>query len=208
MCKRCVDSGLISQEQMERIQDGEDVEDVLSQEELTRWLEQDTSMVFSGNLEDAPEFVRNLMESRRTPQDPEKAAQDQMDQAADVVLKWMKGKLEMAQRAAESDGRPFPDSARTQDAFLEMLAGELMFRNTPASIAYTLALVTDRYIKILDQWSTLYVAAAKDVDDLAVDLDQAETPEAKTATVRAADMADLYQVREGKYQPRGGGMYI
>lgn len=186
MCQKCVDDGLMTQDQRDRINAGEDPSKVLSQEQITAMIDgsgvpQPEAVVFSAdNLDDAPDFIKNLFaKAQGETRSPEDEAKARMDESVYLIMKFIKDKRDLAARA-EGD----PDALtnpRVKDAFMEMLAGEAMYKMNAGTIAYILMVLADRYVDLLDQWSTMYVNAASDPDDLITDLDQAKTPESKVA---------------------------
>lgn len=141
-----------------------------------------TSLASGGivlGLEDAPEFIKELFGKAREPKDPEAETMKEMDNAVRLLLEQYKD------RAGDitKDSKDMLDTLNTprgRSMLAEGIAGNLMFRQNPAAIAYTLAVLTGRYIDLLDAWSTLYVKATIGDDDT-VDLDSATTAEARAA---------------------------
>jgi hypothetical protein len=162
----------------------------------------DHAEFISANPEDVPEFLRKLLGGGRT--DPDTEAQVEMDRAVAIMLDAYR------QRVDSLTERPSDDPAvmRTlttptgASAIAKNMAGEFMFQNEPAAIAYAASLLAARYSRLLDQWAELYVALAKDPTlMLEFNLNAAQTPEAKDAATRAAgpDEPEPTEVRTGQY---------
>lgn len=163
----------------------------------------DHAEIVTANPEDVPDFLRKLLSGGQT--DPEAEAQTEMDRAVAIMLHvyW--------DRVAGLETNPSNDPAVTRalttpcgaSAIAKNMAGEFMFNNDPAAIAYAAALLAARYAALLDQWATLYVAAARADTPLVIDLDAAKTPEAKDAVGRAGgqqqDSAEPTEARTGLY---------
>ena len=185
MCKRCVADGFMSEDQRVRIEDGEDPRKVLTAEQLAQ-TGQAPQIEVIGNLDDAPQFLKDMLAGQFPTKDPKVEAQEIMDKAAEYSIGFMKKKIEIAEIASTSPEQTLEDP-RILHGFMEMLAGESMYRTDPATLAYAFSLMTYRYVQLLDQWATLYVAACTDIEALEIDLDQAKTPESKDAVTKAAE---------------------
>lgn len=146
------------------------------------------------NLYEAPEFLKNLLNRQSPDQTPDEAATAQMDKNIAAIMEYVKSRESAVKTGIGEDLTP-----SQTDRFAESLAGEIMFRINSASMAYSLALLAIRYRDLLDKWATMYVAAAEDVEDLEVDLNQAVTPESKAAVTTVA---------QTKTVPRTPGLYL
>lgn len=127
---------------------------------------------------DMSTFLKAMTQPAKSPAE---IATEHMDEAVKLMLEFVKIKRETAATAGGTSWQEALSDPRTLDAFVEMLAGEAMFKMDASTIAYALMLVTMRYADVLDQWATMYVGAVTDLDDLVTDLDQAKTPESKIA---------------------------
>lgn len=115
--------------------------------------------------------------------DPDAQATDLMDEAVARLLGFLNESLDTLRKG----GIESLQTPTELDTFLEGVAGRLLFRaKAPSSLAFGVAILAYRYQELLKSWATLYVAAAKDVDELAVNLDAAATPESKLAVTGAA----------------------
>jgi hypothetical protein len=174
MCKSCVENGTMTQEELDE----------------QRASGGPTGLASGGivvGLGDAPDFIKNLFGAGE-PKDPEAEAMKSMDDAVDLMLRQYKDR---AKNVTEGSTNMLDklNTPRGRSALAEGMAGDLMFRQDPAAIAYTLAVLTGRYIDLLDAWSTLYVKATIDDDDT-VDLDSATTAEAKAAVTAHSTDSD------------------
>lgn len=130
--------------------------------------------------------------------DREDMAQAEMDGQVEKILAFYTGKMATARHPSVNvDG--ITDTPRGREALAEAMAGELMFRQNPAAIAFTLTVLTGRYVDLLDQWADLYVRAAEDVDVDGINLDAATTPESKLAVTRATEVKAGDDHRTGMY---------
>lgn len=193
MCQVCVDEGKITQEQHERMLAGEAPEDVLTREQIEGVYEARTgnkapermTIISGGDLEDAPEFIRNLF-AEAQPKSPDDKATERMDEATNLILEFVKNKRALAAEGTVQDGVGL-ETPRVLDGFIEMLAGESLYKLNQATIAYSMVLLAIRYADLLDQWASLYVATCTDIEALEIDLDQAKTAESKAAVTRASE---------------------
>lgn len=182
MCQECVDRGLITAEQNARMMAGEDPGKVLTAEQIHEVFsayndaEPQVMVVDGDDLKGAPDFIKALFGDKEEAS-PEDKAREHMDGAVELSLAFIRQKLASLEKAAKVDGavdEPLADP-RVMDRFLENLAGEVMFKMTPASIAYCYTLLAKRYNDLLAQWADLYV---NDDGEIGV---KVETPEAETA---------------------------
>lgn len=184
MCKMCVENGSMTQEELDEANAAEPGTDERADGSAAAFF-----------LDGAPEFLRDLLKAeleRGDSEDPNTAAQERMDQQILKIMEIHRTYLGNAQEYnVELAGSP-----QGKEAVSEAIAGILMFKQNPPAIAFTLALLIDRYVQLLDQWAELYVKMADDPDK-EMDLDAATTAESKVAVTDAA--ARVHSERTGMY---------
>lgn len=202
MCQRCVDRGLITPEQLKRLESGEDIEAVLGTEGVALYIkamDEDPESFLAGGvladggvvtigMDDAPDFLKRMFGKAATPKTPDETATETMDNAMTTILDWYRDRRAMAGSAfgVTEEALAAPHAMHT---IAEGLAGEAMFRTSPATVAYSLLVMTARYDRLLAEWAELYTRMAKDVDEDGLNLDAATTPESKLAVTKISEKA-------------------
>jgi hypothetical protein len=179
MCQQCVDEGRMTQAELDEA--NKTPSDPRANGALVK-------EIFGPDLEDAPAFIKELLGV--PDKDPEAEAQETMDKQVAQILDFYRSKRDLAVEMAPAGISM--ESARGRDTLASALAGELMFKQNPSAIAFTLTVLTGRYLDLLDQWATLYVKAAADADGDEINLDAATNPETKTAVTKAATAQDVH----------------
>jgi hypothetical protein len=157
MCQNCVDSGL------------------MTQKDLDEGRSPLAAVLGSGSLEDAPAFIKELLGGAGGPKDPEAEAQEMMDRQVASILKF-----HAERRAKLATVEIELDTAEKLATFTEGAAMELMFRQDQSAIAWTLAILLERYVSLLGDWADLYVKAHADDED-GLDLDSITASEGREA---------------------------
>lgn len=171
MCEQCVAEGRMTQEDLDRI-------------DAQR--SQVSSAVISG---DPAEFLARLL-GGGAPVDPEAQALAELDKTVQRALGIHRDKLtKLTETSSELGDILKLDSAVKIHLLAELEARLLMFGESPRAIAYALAVVIHRYDELLDAWGTLYAKAAIGDDDT-IDLDAAQTAEARAAVTKATKPAE------------------
>lgn len=159
MCKICVSEGRMTQEELDQANAiGSDAAEGAGARALGI---------------DPAAFLAELFSEANS--DPETAAQEVMDNAVKLMLDFV---------IQEDTSHGVPETAVDLENACERDAGKMMFRCKPGTIALAAVVLARRYAAVLEQWATLYARAAIGDDDT-IDLDAAQTAEAKQAVTRA-----------------------
>jgi hypothetical protein len=119
------------------------------------------------------------MTERASQEISEIMSRNSMDEAVKRVLDFYRENASRAQQVGAG-----LETAMQRQALAELMAGQLMFGQNPAAIAYGLAVMGMRYAQLLEQWAELYVTF-----DESMDLDTITTAEGKEAALAQSDAA-------------------